>query len=792
MKNKIFLIFGLFVLFLNFSFANSNEEFVFKSDNIEFKEDGNFILGNGNVKVTSGNNLVIYADKSRYNKINNKLFLNDNVIIIDKKNEIKIEGDEFLYDKKLELIVSEKKIKIKIRKDYEINSSKIKYFVIKDILSSNGRTVINDNFNNQAKTGNFIYNNKSKILKSFNLNIIDSNKNIYETENSIMDLNTKKIAAKNPIIYFSEGNGFGKHSRLKGNSIITDNNLTEIKKGIFTTCKPNDDCPPWTMQSEKIIHDKEKKVVNYKNAWLKLYDVPVFYFPKFFHPDPTVKRQSGFLMPSIASSSISGNSINIPYFNAISENKDMTLSPRIFFNNDILIQNEYRQVEKNVDHITDFSLKKLDKGTKSHFFSNSKINIESEKFAQSKIEFNIEKTSNDTYLKADNIKSEVTDNQNLLNTFINYEANNEDLELTFEVGAYEDLTKESSSDKFQYIMPNFSISKLISTELDLNGNLFYEGSGSRQQRDTNITENYFINDLKYQSDNFFSKKGFINKINLNFKNTSKKGRNSDVYSDDFDSDNFILIDYLISLPLIKEKNDFISSFTPKILTMYSPFDSENISNEDRQLNITNIFSSNRLSQNDSLEGGQSLTLGFDYELQTTENKKIFTSNLGQVFRDKNDNKLPITSSMTNKSSDIVGQIGIYPNDNINFNYNFSADNSLDTMNFNHTTAGIKINNFITSFEFLEENSFIGSDSYFSRNIAYNFNESNSIKLNTRRNRKRDLTEFYNLIYEYKNDCLVAAVEYNKNYYDDRDIKPNEEVFFSLTITPFTSVDSPQF
>ena len=290
----------------------------------------------------------------------------------------------------------------------------------------------------------------------------------------------------------------------------------------------------------------------------------------------------------------------------------------------------------------------------------------------------------------------------------------------------------------------------------------------------------------------FFLKGFINKINLNLKNTSKKGRNSNIYSNDFDSDNFILIDYLLSLPLIKEKNDFIYSFTPKILTMYSPFDSENISNEDRQLNITNIFSSNRLGQNDSLEGGQSLTLGFDYELQTIENKKIFTSKLGQVFRDKNDDKLPITSSMTNKSSDIVGQIGIYPNDNINFNYNFSADNSLDTMNYNYTTAGIKINNFITSFEFLEENNFIGSDSYFSRNIAYNFNESNSIKLNTRRNRKRDLTEFYNLIYEYKNDCLVAAIEYNKNYYDDRDIKPNEEIFFSLTITPFTTVDSPQF
>ena len=51
----------------------------------------------------------------------------------------------------------------------------------------------------------------------------------------------------------------------------------------------------------------------------------------------------------------------------------------------------------------------------------------------------------------------------------------------------------------------------------------------------------------------------------------------------------------------------------------------------------------------------------------------------------------------------------------------------------------------------------------------------------RRNRKTNLTEFYNLIYEYKNDCLAAAIEYNKNYYQDRDLTPTEEIF-SITIT----------
>ena len=154
------------------------------------------------------------------------------------------------------------------------------------------------------------------------------------------------------------------------------------------------------------------------------------------------------------------------------------------------------------------------------------------------------------------------------------------------------------------------------------------------------------------------------------------------------------------------------------------------------------------------------------------------------------NKLPSTSKMQSKSSDIVGNINFSPSSNFDLNYNYSADNNLDTMNYNFLEAKLNINNFITSFEFLEENNEIGSDSYFKRNIGYNFDQNNSLKYTTRRNRKTDLTEFYNLIYEYKNDCLVAAIEYNKDYYEDRDIKPSEEIFFSLTITPFTSINSP--
>ena len=85
---------------------------------------------------------------------------------------------------------------------------------------------------------------------------------------------------------------------------------------------------------------------------------------------------------------------------------------------------------------------------------------------------------------------------------------------------------------------------------------------------------------------------------------------------------------------------------------------------------------------------------------------------------------------------------------------------------------------------------MGSESYLSNSIGYTFDKNNKLKFETRKNKKTNLTEFYNLIYEYKNDCLVAAVEYNKDYYSDGDMEPSEELFFSLTIVPFSKISSP--
>ena len=791
MKNKLKFLIPIFFLCISTVNAFAVEDFIFESKSIEIQDNNNIIAKDG-VKATTSDGLEIFADRSEYNKNTKILNLEKNVKLLDRIQNFEIDSDNVIYDKILEKITAKENTKIKINNSHVISGENIVFFRSELTIKSNNATIIKDKFGNTINLSEFNYSIENKVLKANQMEFTDKEMNVYKTNNGIIDLDNERLAAKDIQIYFAKGE-LGDNSRLKGSSLISENNISIIKNGIFTACKIRDECPPWSIKSKEIKHDKKKKLINYKDSWLQLYDVPIFYFPKFFHPDPTVKRQSGFLTPTLLSSSASGGSINIPYYKVISENKDTTFTPRIYFNDDFSIQNEYRQVEKNTNHISDLSLKKLESSTKSHFFSNTKYILENN-FDFSEIELNLEKTSSDTYLKGDNIvsKTRSSNNQSLLNSYVKFDASREDLNVFAELAAYEDLTKEKNSDKFQYILPNFTISKLLNNNPEIKGNLNYKISGSNQKKNTNISETLLINDLIYKSNSFFSKFGTISNYEVELKNSLKKGNNSSKYKDNTQSENYSSFIFNSSIPLKRNYKDYIGNLNPKINVRYSPNKSENLSDIDRKINITNIFSKNRLGLNDSIEGGQSLTLGFDYDLKTRDNNEFLGFSLGQIFRDTDDKRLPIKSKMQNKSSDVVGNFNFQPNDNFKINYDFSFDNNLETTNFTKIETTMKINNFITSFDFLEENNDIGSDSYLLSDVNYIFDKNNSISYNTRRNRKTDLTEYYNLIYEYKNDCLIAGVEYKKEYYQDRDLKPNEQIFFSLTFTPFTSISTPSF
>ena len=83
---------------------------------------------------------------------------------------------------------------------------------------------------------------------------------------------------------------------------------------------------------------------------------------------------------------------------------------------------------------------------------------------------------------------------------------------------------------------------------------------------------------------------------------------------------------------------------------------------------------------------------------------------------------------------------------------------------------------------------MGDANSLENSTTFNFDENNYLTFKTRRNRKINLTEFYDLVYEYKNDCLTAGIKYKKTYYQDRDYKPKEDLLFTITLFPVTQYE----
>ena len=786
MKNKTKKL--IFIFLINFFFTTNaiSQEVNFEANSIELIDKDQKIIAKKNIKIFNKKE-TIYADEMDYDKLKQIINAKGNIRVENLEENIDIFSDELIYFRNDEKIILKKNVKINLEKKLLLETEKIIYDKIKKQIIIDNFSTFKDYYGNKISSEKSQFLLSQKLLKIDTVNMTDNISNKYFFQNAIVDFKNNEIIGDDVKVDFFKSS-FGNMEndpRLRGNYLYSDNNISVIKKGVFTTCKKNkDECPPWQFKAQEIKHNKTKKTIYYKNAWLEIYDKPIIYFPRFFHPDPTVKRQSGFLMPRFESSSSLGDSLSIPYFKVISDSKDITFTPKIYSENEGLFQNEYRQENKNSSHITDLSIKKESKNSKSHFFSNTLAKLKLSFFESSELEVNIETTSNDSYLKSHKINSEITNNNSLLNSFLTFRGNNEDLYLEAKVEAYEDLTKEQSSDKYQYLLPSFEISK------NFNNNLNLVSNGYHKNYDTNIFEKVLINDLRYTSAPKIYSNGFVNKFNFLFKNITSDSDNSEEYTNDFRSQNFGSILYNISYPMKKEGNKLDNFLSGKASFMYSPNKNKNLKNLDRKIDFKNVFTHNRLGLNDSLEGGQSLTLGGEFKITDKQNNSILTTGLASVIRDKNEEKLPRSSTINNKTSDIIGSLNFKPNSNFNFDYNFSVDNDLNSTNYNLIKADLTINKFVTSFEFLQEDDEIGNENHYSNEVKLLLNNSNSLKYRTRRNKKTDLTEYYNLIYEYKNDCLTASIQYNKDYYSDKDLKPNEEIFFTISIMPFSSINSP--
>jgi len=241
---------------------------------------------------------------------------------------------------------------------------------------------------------------------------------------------------------------------------------------------------------------------------------------------------------------------------------------------------------------------------------------------------------------------------------------------------------------------------------------------------------------------------------------------------------------------MKLEDNFVNYIKPKLSFRFNPGSMKDYSGANRSINTDNIFSIDRLSiGGDSFEEGKSITAGINYTKENIDDiNKYFSFDLASVFRDKEQKKIPNSSTIRSKSSNIIGSANYSLSENYLLEYNFSLDNNFNNLEYNSVAATYKNDNFMTRFNFIEENGKIGQTNSIENTTEFKFSEDKYIYFNTRRNRETNLTEYYDLIYEYKNDCLTASIKYKKTYYQDRDLIPDEQIYLSLTLFPLTTFE----
>ena len=777
MKNKIFYIFSIFFIFLNLNLNAQGLEI--NANKIQYDSVNEVTVFEGNVtsKDEKGNELT--SEYAKYNKL---------------KGEIETTG-------KTKIITSE---------GFEVLSSDVTFDDNKKIIHSNYKTQIKDKDGNKILVDMFSYSIKTSIFFSKgDIQVFDVNNNNYSFSEIYIDEKKKKILGSDIKAFLKQDSFLIKGSnepRFFANTMTSSKNINTLEKGIFTYCKNRDDgkCPPWVLQSSKIKHDLAKKTIYYDNVTLKVYDFPIFFAPKFSHPDPTVKRRSGLLAPSLTNSTTLGSGFSTPYFWDISKDKDLTFAPKLYLNENPLLLTEYRQDFKDSFLIVDTGYtqgykKKTNKktsGGRAHFFVNFNKKFIDEEEKKSNLKIDLQKVSNDTYFKVYDVDTSLVDKDlNVLENTINFSYQEKDLYFNLTPSVYEDIGKSGHS-RNEYLLP-LTVEKNIITDekygfVDLTSNL------KIRNYETNKQTNFLVNDFDWSSNKWLNIFGFESHFKGKVKTVNYEAKNTSEYKNDTtNSELKSALGYFTKLGLYKSDSDnkIFHTFTPKFLLRYAPGNMRNV--ESGKLNYENLFNLNKINELDIIENGLSTSIGFEYkknklDKQNIVGKEIFSLSAGQVISEEENEHNPSSTSLDQRFSDIVGETQYNISEKISLSYNFSIDQNYKEFNYNEVGTDFNFDKVKFNLNYLQEKNHIGNQEYAQSKVDYNLNNFSELSFSTKRNILTSSAEFYNLSYNYINDCLKAGIGYRREFYTDRDIKSANTLMFTISIIPFAEINSPSF
>ncbi len=608
--------------------------------------------------------------------------------VSDENTDTFFSADEIESDEQLGTIVAKGNVNLQ-RQNVTLVADKIVYNQKEDVVTAVGNVVILE------ESGNVVFSDYSELSNRMSEAEMRNLKVLLKDKTRMSASSAKKDADDNKVLE---------------NATYTP----------CDTCKSS--APLWSLRATEVKHDAKAQDVYYKHAFLDIKGVPVFYMPFFTHPDPTVKKRSGFLPPTIKTTSYLGPAFQARYFFDISDNDSFVFSPIISSKKGGVLAGNYTKYmyDGNFD-ITGNVLKDTDTNKwRGNLFATARQEVNDYWLADANLNYVSDRSflkdlslpkKNDTWLTS-SVALQGFDDRNYANLSAYY---------------YYMLSNNLKDYDKPLVLPFFE----------------YENYGDLQPFGAFMKTNISAASVLHEEDSDAQRISMINSWILPY--TSPYGEKyklsasvkSDVYYvDDYVGEENKKFEGAVArvfpqlglewrMPFIKVGETTRHILEPVLVGVLAPNGgnkANKIPNDDSLgmlLDDTNVLSLDRFSGYDRNDTGSRISYGFNWNSYGTKygHTSVF---IAQSYEFNGGDEFKINNDVNSRWSDYVGRAYLAPNDSFALDYRFRADKDDLSINYSElgTFFGPDMLRFYVSYIYLAQNNNLSFVDGLERNELY--------------------------------------------------------------------------
>jgi LPS-assembly protein len=475
-----------------------------------------------------------------------------------------------------------------------------------------------------------------------------------------------------------------------------DERYTVVDKAIYTACnvclEHPDIVPLWQLRAVSITHDNVEHQVYYHDATIDFMGTPVLYTPYVSAPDPTVTRRQGFLAPEPGLSPNIGAYVKTPYYVDIAPDKDMTITPTFSVDDKLQLDTQYRErfdrgklnLEGSITHADLINDNGFDEGQqwRGHVFGNFLYDIDNTWRAGTDIQY----ASDKSYLERYNLSSL---DQTTSRAFIEG-LHGRDYAV---VNSYYFQDLRPGTDSSQPVIPpsaqvsllgdpgqtlggrwSFDGNTLITSRDNTGQPLAQQGPDTRRLSMDGGWERQFVSNTGLET----TVSGLLRTDSYWANNIVASDGSGDVYKNAMFTRQFEQANVVARYPMGRSGTvdgaGYQQLLEPIVALTAAP-NVRQISEQpiedslDAEFDETNLFSPNRFTGSDLVEGGSRVTYGARNAITTDSGAKIDIFG-GQSYDFSSNDQFPDQSGLQTLASDYVGRIDFEPAPWLTANYGF--------------------------------------------------------------------------------------------------------------------------